>query len=423
MRNAIIFIAILFVFSCGKEEEDISRPTVITGIAFYKNRFAQDSTQLIPHKSGEIFVRNVNDRKDSYFTKLISDSDGRFYMNESQLPVIFYIKTTVQVDADTTIPIYGEVTVNTENASSFRLIGSFNADIQNGFLMQIKDDAGGFVTGATAHLYSSKVIAELNNPASAIETLVSNTAGVIFKTNLIAGNYFVNTHKTIDAVSFQRLLKSITVSATGLVQDTIVLRKVDTNNGFIFTLKDTTGGNIAGADVYLFTSQFTAAGNDPTLAIETFTTDNRGEVSKLNLTNGTYFANASKTINNIIYQRIAKEFTVSTGVLVDTMLLKPQFSNSLSITVKDSLNGNISAANVYLFTSEVLASANDPSAAIESFVTDNHGNFKKENLQPNTYFLNARKTVGNLVYERINKRVIVPTSGVLADTLILKKSK
>jgi hypothetical protein len=421
MKNVIIFIAILFVFSCGKDEDTISGNTVITGVAFYKNRFAQDSTQLIPYKSGEIFVRYVEDNKDSYFTKLMTDSVGRFYMNLSKLPVILYIKPTVQVNVNTTIPLYGEVTVTAANTSSIHLIASFNADIQNGFLLQVRDDAGGFVTGATAHLYSSEAIANLNNPASAIATLVSNTSGVIFKTNLPAGRYFINTTRTVDTISFQRLLKPVTVAATGFVQDTIILKKTNTTNGFTFTLKDTSGGSIAGADVNLYTSQIAAAGNNPALAIETFLSDKSGKVSKLNLANGTFFVNASKTINNITYQRIGRQFIVSRGVLVDTLLLEPLFLNSLSIAVKDSLGGNISSANVYLFTSEVLAAANDPAAAIESFVTDNNGNFIKENLQPNTYFLNAKKTVGSLIYERLNKRVTVPTSGILADTLILRK--
>lgn len=421
MRNAIIFIMILFVFSCGKDEATVSDNTVVTGTAFYKNRFAQDSAQLMSYKSGEIFVRNPTDAKDSYFTKITTDNDGKFYLNLSKFPIVLYIKPMVAVDANTTIPLYGEVTVTKDNVVSVQLIASFDSDRQNGFLLQVRDETGGFITGATAHLYSSEPVASLNNPASAIVTLVSNNAGVIFRTNLPAGNYFINTTKTIDTITFQRFLKPVTVAATGFVQDTIILKKSNTTTGFSFTLKDTIGGNITGANVNLYTSLIAAAANNSTLAIENFLSDNNGKVSKLNLPNGTYFLNASKTINNITYQRIARQFIVSGGVVVDTLVLKPLFLNTLSITVRDSLGGNISAANVYLFTSEVLAAANDPVAAIESFVTDNNGNFRKDNLQPNTYFLNAQKTVGNLTYERINKRVTVPISGIIADTMILSK--
>jgi len=421
MRNVIIFIAILFIFSCGKDEDTISENTVITGVAFYKNRFAQDSTQLIPYKSGEIFVRNVKDNKDSYFSKVVTDSEGKLYLNLSELPVVLYIKPTVQADENTPITLYGEVTVTEENASSFQLIASFNTATQNGFLLHVIDEAGGYITGATSHLYSSEAIAKLNNPSNSIATLISNSFGAIFKANLPVGNYFININKSIDSISFQRFLKPVIIAANRFVQDTATLRKANLNNGFTFTLKDVSGGVIADANVYLYTSQITAATINPALAIETFSSDNSGKVSKINLANGTYFINAHKIIDNVSYQRIARKFIVSTGVVVDTIVLKPLFSNSLSITVKDSLNGNISAANVYLFTSAVLAATNDPSAAIESFLTDNNGHFIRENLPPNTYFLNARKTVGSLVYERLNKRVTVPTSGILADTIKLSK--
>jgi hypothetical protein len=423
MRNTLVFISLLLFFSCGKDSDSFSGNVVISGTAFYKNLFAADSTGLIPYASGEVFVRKTTDDRDAYFTKVTTDKDGKFYLTLSNRNVVLYIKPAIPAEGNTSIPLYGDFTPSNDNTTAIKLVAGFDPGKQNGFMLQLRDEGGGIVAGASAHLYSSEIIATLDNSSAAITVMTSNPSGMIYKTNLPAGTYYINASRRIDTVHLQRMLRRITVAATGLIQDTMILRKTNGSNGFVLTLKDSTGGSITGAQLYLFNSQLAALSNQSSQAIETLLSDNSGKVSKMNLASGTYYVNAEKTINGVTFQRTARVLNVLNNIIIDTLLLAPQFINSLVVTVKDSLGGNIPGAEVYLYTSAVLAASNDPGAAIERGTTDNSGQFRKDNLPPDIYYVNARKTAGNIIYERLAKRMVIPDFGSSRDTLILRRQQ
>jgi hypothetical protein len=84
-----------------------------------------------------------------------------------------------------------------------------------------------------------------------------------------------------------------------------------TQNGFTGYIKDSLGGNMPGATLHVYNSIVLAEINNSSGAIETVTASNTGRVYKLNLPAGKYYLNASKQVDTIVFQRIAKEITLN----------------------------------------------------------------------------------------------------------------
>jgi hypothetical protein len=424
MKKLIILILIISFINCNKEEVAPSR--VIVGRVLFKNRYAQDSTLLKAIPNQEVFLKKIGSSDDEYSYKVISDIGGNFYMDASANPSIIFAKATMEIRPGLNGAYYGERIINTAD-SIITIILEVDTLKQNGFKITLKDELGGVMPDAEVNLFNSQVLATLNNPVGAIEILKSDKKGEIFKIGLPVGNYYINATKKLDTVIYQRLLKQILVPAAGFVQDTIVMKKFNSSfqNGFTITVKDTLNGNIPGSRLYLYSSQVFASTNDSSGSIQIFNSDVNGKVSKMDIPAGVYYLNAIKKNDTSIYQRLMKELIIpTTGFFTDTIILKKVIKvihNGLTITVKDSLEGVIPTADIYLYNSKVLASSNSPSGAIDISKTDNFGTYTKLNLPTGFYYINATKKVDSITYQRLVKSVFIHPSGIISDTIILTK--
>jgi hypothetical protein len=192
-------------------------------------------------------------------------------------------------------------------------------------------------------------------------------------------------------------------------------------NGYSIGVIDTAGQPVPNVSIGVYSNAALAAINDPSGAIQNLQTDINGRFFKLNVPAGVYYMNAVKISDTSTYQRLMKQVVVhSTSIVMDTIILsKLIFSNELSDTVVDSLNGRIPAATVYVYTSQVLAATNDPGGAVVASTTDMHGIFTAINLPPGVYYVNATKTAGNVIYQRLAKKFLVMPSGITADTMAI----
>ena len=311
------------MISCKKHDNKEPQSSLISGRAFYKNRFAIDSGTLKPLAFQYVFVRNPNDSDDNYFAQTKTDADGNFYINIEKRPVVIFARPSLSVDTNVDAKFYGKLEINNLDASNLKLIAVFDDSKQNGFIIELKDESGDAISNATVWLYNNQALATQNDPSGSIATLSSNMNGQVSKINLLAGNYYLNASKTIDTVIYQRTLKQINITTSGIVQDTMQLKKKVNVNGFTVTVKDSLDGNIPTASIYVYNSQVLASSNDPDGAIKTTHTDSNGVFSVFNLAAGKYYINASKMVDSITYQRLLKQVTLpAVGFVVDTIVVR-----------------------------------------------------------------------------------------------------
>lgn len=194
-------------------------------------------------------------------------------------------------------------------------------------------------------------------------------------------------------------------------------------NGFVLYTKDETNGIIPNVKVRMYGSLAIATLNDTAGAIQAFTSDINGRFFRINVPAGSYYFNASKTVDTIAYELLTKKITVtSTGIIKDVITMKkktPDYKNGFTITVKDSLNGPIPGATIYIYNSQVLAASNDPTGAISSIKSDSVGAFSRFNYPAGTYFINAIKKVDTITYQRLLKRIDLAATGFVTDTMAI----
>lgn len=207
-----------------------------------------------------------------------------------------------------------------------------------------------------------------------------------------------------------------------------LVAEFDLNKQSIFYAKtyDSEGGILPSATVHLYSSLQFAIQNNPVFAVSTINLNSYGSGFKLNIPPGSYYANASRTIDTSHYSRIGKPITISlAGVNTDSFHLRKStitLTNGIQFTLKDSLGGTINGADVYLYTSAVLASSNVADGAIELKKSDKSGIVTFYNLPAGLYFLNANKMIADtLIYQRINKTVVLNSTGVVTDTMVLRR--
>lgn len=187
--------------------------------------------------------------------------------------------------------------------------------------------------------------------------------------------------------------------------------------------KDEQGEALPGTTIRLYTNLALAMQNSPSGAAFTITSNELGRAVKTRIPQGQYYINASKTFDTLVYERVGKPVSVAaTGTFIDTIVLRRKvvpIQNGFNLYLRDSLNGAVTGATVLLFTSQVLASANDSSGSIGVFVSDATGKVSRVNLPAGQYFVNASKRVDTLTYHRILKSLTLPSSGTVTDTMVL----
>jgi hypothetical protein len=324
MRTITTLTLLCCLLACGKDEEEAVSKT-LQGKAYYKNKFGADSTKIFPLALTDIYIRNTADADEAYFDKVKTDPEGTFFLENETRPITLYVKTNLTLDDGSTVPLYGKVDVTESTSGTVVIIANYDATRQNGFLLRLKDASGGLIPGGIVRVYTSADLAMLDNATAAIASLSSNNQGVVYKTNLPPGPYYINAQKKIDTVTLQRMAKLITLNASGIVEDTLLLRPFTpvVSNSLTLSIRDSLGGFIPNATILVYTSAVLSGSNDPANASINTKSDINGIFNRNNLIPGTYFINASIRTDSTIYQRLGKVINVpASGAVADSIIVR-----------------------------------------------------------------------------------------------------
>lgn len=359
------------------------------------------------------YLYSVKTDQEGYFTfNLLSDENSNYtiYCYDTSSTTKFYYKaqtTANRGDKSVVLHLY------------------LNPDNQNGVVLYAKDPQNAALPSVNFRIYNNQTLAE-SNASQGFVLKKSDSSGKAYHLNLPAGDYWINAERIIDTFTYQRIAKKITVGATGFTLDTMVLFKKNTVNGLGITLVDATNAPVAGATVNIYSNLAMAQVNDQASVVATLVSGSDGKINRLNTGAGTFYLNAFKLSGGDTLKRMVKVVMVqATGLLTDTMLLYKTSApfNGLRIRTMDSLNGIIPGATLFLYNNESFARINSPNGigSIGTFTSDNFGYGSITNLAEGNYFINARRQIDTLLYQRVAKRIFVGPTGIVSDTIQLMR--
>lgn len=421
MKRLIIAAMVISLFATCKKHGIEFDKQYIRGRLFRLDTIS-GAKEPVPLAKAKVLLSQEGDTLDFLYSTSTND-DGYFsFTLLSDEGNIFTLRTSDTVDS-----VYFSALLNVSRGDKdVVLITKPDENKQNGLILFTTDQSGSLLPKVKISIYSNQSLAASNQPSLAVATLETDYYGKGWKIGRIpAGDYYINAEKQEGSITYRRLLKHVTLNATGFVTDTINLALLFAANGFEVFLKDTLGDILPQADVRLYNNQLLAQSNGSGY-INSFTSDSMGKVFKYNLSPGTHYLNAIKISGSDTFTRVAKPVVISAaGIIRDTMLLNrvyPTYFNGLTVQAKDSLHSPMPFTQFKLYNSQVLAAANDTSGAIEIATSDSWGSWTKHNLPAGTYYLNATKKVNDtLTYERLAKSFFILGSGYVTDTVELRR--
>lgn len=150
--------------------------------------------------------------------------------------------------------------------------------------------------------------------------------------------------------------------------------------------------------------------------------------TKEKIPKGKYYINAKKVIDNVTFKKMVTEINVpASGFVIRNIILErsvfvPQ--NGFNLSVQDSIGGIIPMARVYLYSSQVLATANSTNGLFGNFTTDSVGKLSRYDLPTGDYYLNVSKFISDtLIYESLLNKITVPASDVISQTVVLRRKR
>jgi hypothetical protein len=235
-------------------------------------------------------------------------------------------------------------------------------------------------------------------------------------------------------LSVDTIMKSISYRSKTLVKKgddniSLILQLDETSqNGFHFYTKDNLGNVIPKCDISIYNNEALALLDNKLGAFATIESDENGKLFKISLPKGKYYMNASKVIGNVTFKKIALEINVPEygfirgNIILERQMFIPQ--NGFNLTVQDSIGGIIPLARVFLYNSQVLATANSANGLFGNFITDSVGKLSRYDLPSGDYFLNVSKVISDtLIYESLLNKITLPASGIISQTVVLRRKR
>ncbi len=196
----------------------------------------------------------------------------------------------------------------------------------------------------------------------------------------------------------------------------------------ILYAKDNLGNVIPKCDISIYNNEALALLDNKLGAFATIESDENGKLFKISLPKGKYYMNASKVIGNVTFKKIALEINVPEygfirgNIILERQMFIPQ--NGFNLTVQDSIGGIIPLARVFLYNSQVLATANSANGLFGNFITDSVGKLSRYDLPSGDYFLNVSKVISDtLIYESLLNKITLPASGIISQTVVLRRKR
>lgn len=210
----LLSLITIMIFSCKKQVEKQEK-LFVRGRLFLTDTLTQNSISV---PLGNKIVQLAENKGDSlnFLYSNSTDNDGYFVFNllnsyENNTGFVVRFKEKIgnywYNAADTVV----------KGQDNIVLQAQLSQAKQNGFFVYIKDSLGGGIPTAKIHIYNSLVLATINNPAGAVDSITANATGKAFKMNIPPGNYYLNTKKVVDTFVFERRMRQISIPAEGII--------------------------------------------------------------------------------------------------------------------------------------------------------------------------------------------------------------
>ncbi|KYP15352.1 hypothetical protein [Flavihumibacter sp. CACIAM 22H1] len=222
MKQFTTLLLSLLAFACNKSAE--KDRLYLRGRLFLLDTVT-NSIRYQPLASKKITLTNLSSDSLNYLYFTSTDEEGYFIFNllADNKDDVFYLRYE---DSISGYRYLGKATSKHGN-DSIRMVATLDTSNLNGFIMLVKDslNPAGNIPTATVAIYNSRLLAELNDPVGAVETITADNTGKAIRFKLPAGNYFLNAQKQVGAMVLHRIAKPVTLSAGVIIRDTIQVRK------------------------------------------------------------------------------------------------------------------------------------------------------------------------------------------------------
>jgi hypothetical protein len=194
-------------------------------------------------------------------------------------------------------------------------------------------------------------------------------------------------------------------------------------NGFFVQLQDSLRQPLAGAQLFVFSSQVLWQNSDSAGSIYSLTSDPFGRVVQLNVVPGTYYVHAEAQFGGLILQASGSFKVGADSITSYPLQLSANFApygTGVAYFVKDSTGDPLANATLYVLTSRVLWGFNDSVGGnIATLHSDANGKAVLQGIAPGEYYVLGREVVDAVVLTGKDSTKVNYGSST-PDTLVLK---
>ncbi|WP_207514394.1 MSCRAMM family protein [Longitalea luteola] len=215
--------------------------------------------------------------------------------------------------------------VNTEVAvtgvKSIELI--LSPEPVNGFEINITDENNRIINQASACVFNSRPLFQLDSCIGKMETLMPDSLGRFKLHNIPAGKYYFKAYARFGEIQFSGT-DSIEVSATGIAKGNLKLFRINTGpmNGFELKVVDIFNNPVHHTNVCVYNSRALYLLDSCIGSIKTLPTDIDGKAHWYDITPGKYYFKAYTTFENISLSGTDSVIVHPAGISTRSIIVK-----------------------------------------------------------------------------------------------------
>lgn len=232
-RIMIALVCLWCIFSCKKNEDDLSGTTDLSGKLYIENIYEYQSPTLLADQN-VFLLKDTSSSATSYMLNTRTDKDGYFlfkYLYDTK-PYRLHCEKRITTTQNSNI-LYTADSLLLAPRQNIKIYLRPDFKKQNGLHILCMDTliVPGRMPGVKMYIYTSRVLANLDSAAvsgaGASDTLISQANGTAFTMNLPTDSLFINASITVGATTLKcrvKGLKTVYLNSPPTF-DTIQLRK------------------------------------------------------------------------------------------------------------------------------------------------------------------------------------------------------